>query len=208
MATSVLSPPAVATLVGRFRSADEDPQERDWIPADIIMPSPAPVLTRADGQTKQESTSQHKEERQLPTSGNVRPDVMPIEIDPLIRLLGKEMRDRRFKVLHQWEGVVSEIGIDSLYAELLDLTDPAKAREIVELPLEDFPDADRCLLVPGCVFYWIIGYLTSEGGQKSRMSEIRIRRNPKWSQHDITSIKSRGEELYQRFTGSAEDSPT
>ena len=170
----------------------------------MILPSPAPVLTIS----QQTFAYRHENHLDLQTTTNPSLGAMPIRIDPLIRLnrQNQTMKYLRFKMLQQWEGVVSEIGDEFFKAELLDLTDSSKPREIVELPLEDFPDADRPLLVPGCVFYWTMGYLTTDSGQKSRTSDIRVRRNPKWSQHEIESIKKRGEELFQRFASAKDES--
>jgi hypothetical protein len=130
------------------------------------------------------------------------------EVSPLIRLSRGEVSQRRFKVLQQWEGIVDSLGSDSLTADLIDLTDREKPREIVEIPMVEFADADQHLLFPGCVFYWIIGYEISLGGGKSRVSEIRVRRNPEWSQNALDSIKARGKELYQTFKNDVEISAT
>ena len=168
----------------------------------MILPSPIPTMTVS----QQTFTFRRRESPATQTTVNPSLGAMPIKIDPLIRLNRQKMKHRRFKVLQQWEGVVSEIGDEFLKAELLDLTDSSKPREIVELPVDDFPDADRPLLEPGCVFYWTMGYLTTDGGQKSRTSDIRVRRNPRWSQHEIESIKKRGEELFQRFASAKDES--
>lgn len=125
---------------------------------------------------------------------------------PLVRLDGRDQnRPRRFKVLQQWEGVVVETGDDFFVADLLDLTDTTKAREIAEIPLAEISEDDQELLSPGCVFYWIIGYETSRGGQKSRVSEIRVRRNPKWTKNEIEAIREKGKALFRQFAG--EDDP-
>lgn len=127
-------------------------------------------------------------------SGQARKNV----VSPLIRLHGPTLEFRKTKVLQQWEGVVLELLTDSLRADLSDLTNPSRPREIVEIPTADFPDADLPSLIPGCVFYWIMGYII-EAGQKSRVSELRVRRNPRWSHNEIETLKSEGETLYQQF---------
>jgi hypothetical protein len=105
---------------------------------------------------------------------------------------------RMFTILQQWEGVVSEVTEDSVWAELLDLTDRSKALEIVELPLDEIAESDRPLLKPGCVFYWCIGY-ENPSGTRRRVSEIRVRRTPEWSDHSIDSVRSKARELLRRL---------
>lgn len=115
---------------------------------------------------------------------------------------------RHFEVLQQWEGVVSEVTHDAVWAELLDLTDRSKPLEVIELPLAEVPKPDWPLLAPGSVFYWCIGYERSQGGQIRRVSEIRVRRAPLWSEHAINSIQTKGLELFRRFSGNGEDRST
>jgi hypothetical protein len=108
----------------------------------------------------------------------------------------------------QWEGIVTELLPDTFLADLIDLSDRSKPCEIAEIPLVEIPDADQELLQPGCVFYWIIGFQTTLGGQKSRMSEIHVRRNPKWPQHAIEKIKERGKRLYEKFRRDGSEYPS
>ncbi len=123
-------------------------------------------------------------------------------VGPIIRLLAQSPT-RRFKVLQQWEGVVTKVDRDAVIGDLIDLSDHSKPQEVVELPLEEFPPADQSLLDPGCVFYWIIGHETTPGAQLSRVSEIRVRRTPEWSQRAIQSAKEQGKELFSQFKGNA-----
>ena len=192
----------------KFRSADDTFQE-PWTKElfDILPSPPAAILSRERGFSRSASPTRSPAVFDGVDLSTQSPVVIE-DVDPLIRFYYGQGPERRFKVLQQWEGVVTEISEDSLLAELLDLTDPAKPREIVEIPRNEIPDADQDLLLPGCVFYWIIGFEISNGGQKGRVSEIRLRRNPKWSHHDIDSIKARGKELYQHFKDGVEDNPT
>jgi hypothetical protein len=128
-----------------------------------------------------------------------------MEIDPLIRLTGGQGTIRRFKVLQQFECVVTELMQDFVIAELIDLTDSSRPNEIAEIPLSDIPSADHSLLTPGCVFYWILGFETSAGGQRNRVSEIRVRRTPNWSENEIEKIKAEGERLFKQFGGGSKN---
>ena len=103
---------------------------------------------------------------------------------------------RRFNILRQWEGVVTSVSNENITATLEDLTDDEAAPETVSLPLAEIPPSDRELLQPGCVFYWHIGYDTSEGGQLRRVSEIRVSRTPEWSSHQLARVQSRASEQF------------
>lgn len=120
------------------------------------------------------------------------------DVSPPVRVPRRHAAHRQFKVLQQWEGVVTRVDGDAFEAEIHDLTNPSKPPEFVELPFAEISDVDKPLVAPGCVFYWIIGYET-KSGQISNVSEIRVRRMPRWSQRDIESIKLKGQELFQRF---------
>lgn len=121
------------------------------------------------------------------------------DISRLIRLSSGQGQPRGFRILQQWEGVVTEISGDAFWAEILDLTDRTRAMEVVEIPLSEIPDADMKILEPGTVFYWCIGYEDKPGGSRRRVSEIRVRRSPVWSKHAINSMNTRAQELFNRF---------
>jgi len=129
------------------------------------------------------------------------------KVSPFVQLMPGRSPSRRFNVLQQLECVVTEVMDDSVWAYLSDLSDPHKPKEIAEFPLAEIPEADLHLLEPGSVFYWIIWREHSATGQLRRMSEIRVRRTPRWSQHDIEMVKSESEELFRRFQGDVENDP-
>jgi len=123
----------------------------------------------------------------------------------LIRLTSPRGPQRLFEILQQWEGVVSEITEDSVWADLVDLTDRTRAEEVVELPLAEICPADRPILRPGSVFYWAIGREWTRSGQMRRISEIRIRRTPQWSQHAVDLLNAKATDLLERFNGDVEN---
>lgn len=134
--------------------------------------------------------------------------IAPIPFEPvgaLIRL-NLEAPVRRFQILQQWEGVVTSVEADSLWGDLQDLTDPSNPLEIAEIPLREFALSDRPLLEPGSVFYWSIGHETTLGGQIRRVSEIRVRRTPVWSQQALDRVRSLGKQLHERFGSGSADS--
>ena len=119
-----------------------------------------------------------------------------------------QLQARRFQVLQQWEGIVTDIGRETFWGEVVDLTDRSNPSEVVEIPFSEIATSDRQLLKPGSVFYWSIGYETSPGGQIRRVSEIRARRSPVWSQHAVDSIKSRAKQLLNQLSDKVENGST
>ncbi len=128
-------------------------------------------------------------------------------VDGLVRPMARAPY-RRFEVLQQWEGVVSKVTEDSVWADLVDLTDRSRSEEVVELPLAEVSEADRSILKPGSVFYWAIGREWSPGGQMRRVSEIRVRRTPQWTQRSVDALKAKALTLMERFNGNSEDFTT
>ena len=116
---------------------------------------------------------------------------------PLIRLPPGTLPKERVRVLQQWEGVVTDTTDDSFFAELQDLGKPLVPLEIVEVAIDEVPEDDRSLLVEGAVFYWSIGYETSPGGQLKRMSEVRLRRTPRWTKRSLQQAKKQAEEMFE-----------
>jgi hypothetical protein len=130
------------------------------------------------------------------------------EISPLIRLVPGQAPQRSFKMLQQWEGVVTAVEKDSFWADIRDLTDSNNPPEIVRLGLSEVSDADRGVLEQGVAFYWSIGYEQSPAGQRRRTSEIRVRRTPEWSKKSVESIKIRAAELLMGLSDNGEEDST
>ena len=128
------------------------------------------------------------------------PPGKPLFTKPLIRLPPGSLPKERVRVLQQWEGVVTGTTKDSFFAELQDLGESSLPLEVVEVAIEEVSKDDRPMLVEGAVFYWSIGYETSPGGQLKRMSEIRLRRTPRWTKRTLELAKKQGEELFELNT--------
>jgi len=187
----------------RFRNADAMGDEIGE-EADAMLPSPP--LRRREVTLEQnvaEGSTEHVQRIQQVEGSTEHVPAMQQDVAPLIRLSPGQAPQRRFKVLQQWEGVVSEVADDTMWADLYDLTDQSNPLEVVEIPLEEIDPADQPLLRPGSVFYWCIGYDDTSGGRR-RVSEIRVRRTPEWSQHAIDSMKTKALDLLKRFNGKDE----
>ena len=84
----------------------------------------------------------------------------------------------RFSVLQQWEGTVVRRAADDVTAVVRDLTDPAMPEEQIVVSMDEFSGHDQSILTPGTVFNWTIGYRTSTGGNRERVSFFQVRRRP------------------------------
>ena len=103
---------------------------------------------------------------------------------PLGRVAARPPR-AHFLVLQKWQGIVQEIGAESIKAHLTDLTTPGSAEEIADIPLAEISPSDSALIAPGAVFYWSVGYEDTVEGPRSRKSLIRFRRLPAWTEREI-----------------------
>lgn len=118
---------------------------------------------------------------------------------PLIRYSGGERPRVKTEILKQWIGEVVEVTSDSIWALLSDAQSDLVS-ESVEIPLNEISSADHALLVPGAVFYWSIGYERTLSGTVKRVSEIRVRRSPLWSEHYLEKIKSQASKIFESLT--------
>jgi hypothetical protein len=159
---------------------------------DVILPTPQTV-TPGSGtsfNTTRFATAQPQSSKQ--------------KIAPLIRLTEEQGKQRRFRLLQQFEGIVESVEPVSFWARLLDLTNPEMPVEFAEIPLDEISESDLPLLVAGAVFYWSIGRETRIGGQICRTSEIRLRRTPVWSESAIEAMHKRSAELFKIMSGNGQ----
>ena len=116
--------------------------------------------------------------------------------------------ERNFRLLQHWEGVVDEIGEETFWATLSDLTNPENAEEYAEFSLSEIAPDDLEILNPGVIFYWSIGYETTTSGTRRRVSEFRLRRNPTWTRRTIMNLGSEAERLATLLRGQNESQST
>ena len=177
---------AVSTLI----APNPETQRADILDRNIgyVLPRPTSVVEEPTGSAT--ITAQGKASEFQPRS---------LEIVPLVRLKTSASPPRRFRILQRWEGIVTGISEDTVWADLTDMTDASNPQEVVSFSLDDISEADRTILAEGSSFYWSLGYETSEGGQIKRVSEIRLRRNLLWSQRHVDLIESRAADLFKEF---------
>lgn len=114
--------------------------------------------------------------------------------DPLfVRITQLRAPVRRFKMLQQFEGVVTRVESDSFWADLYDITVSSRPMEVVEIDLEQLCDDDIPILQPGSVFYWCIGYNFSPAGGKQLVSEFRVQRTPLWTQRRLDEANGKAD---------------
>jgi hypothetical protein len=164
------------------------------------IPSPrlpaTPPLSANDVEGVLTSVTPHVRSENKPTSALDEPD-REIRVPPAIPQA--EMPRSHFQCLVQWEGVVTSVANGEFEAELKELSDPHSPRESGTFSMEDVSDNDRDFVTVGAVFYWVIGYRTSRGGQKTKESRIRFRRLPTWTPSQLRDAVRRADELKELF---------
>jgi hypothetical protein len=121
---------------------------------------------------------------------------------PLMSIRRSPPRPRpreHFSVLLKWEGTVLSVSDKEFTAVMRDLTDSSLPDEEVTLLVDEVPEADRSLLIPGGVFYWSLGYKVSLSGSRERVSALRFRRLPVWTARDIAAVRRQAETLAKLF---------
>lgn len=98
-----------------------------------------------------------------------------------------------FRTLQAWEGIVTAVEGQSFSVTLFDLSGNEPDEE-AEIDLEDVSVDERDLIAIGAVFLLHVGYSTSEGGQRSRMSILRFRRLPVWTDEELESARRSAQE--------------
>ncbi len=84
-------------------------------------------------------------------------------------------------------------------ARLHDVTDPNNPEEVASFSVADVSESDRRLIVPGAIFYWVIGSEKSRYGQVTRTSRLRFRRLPQWTRRQLRRVDERAKELSRLF---------
>lgn len=91
----------------------------------------------------------------------------------------------RFLLVGKWTGIVVEIGHDRFWATLTNVRRRDTEELEGEFPVEEVAEVDLDLLREGAEFYWAVGYRLDRSGQRSRFSQLRFRRLPRWSEEEV-----------------------
>lgn len=100
--------------------------------------------------------------------------------------------------LQAWEGVVLAVEDSSFVVRLVDVAGE-NADEEVTLPQGELCDFDLELLEPGAILYWTIGYRQTVRGTRERVSRIRLRRLPAWTESQLREAEKRASTLAREF---------
>ena len=109
------------------------------------------------------------------------------------------------EITQYWSGVVESIDGSDVLVTLKDKTDPEQPDEQVKLDIKEFDKRDLDVLQPGAMFLWYMGYRQTRKTTKYRISVIRLRRLPKWSQREISRAQDKSTEIFDFFHGDTEN---
>lgn len=107
---------------------------------------------------------------------------------------------RPFRILKNWEGVVTTVNEDTFHAVMRETTSrDSRAEDSFEIDIDSVPSGDRELLTEGAVFYLTLGVETPLGQGPQKTTRLFFRRMPKWSPRDIERAKTDTRELYRQL---------
>lgn len=164
---------------------EQPPEEPEYIVAQDIRPD-------QEGRLDSEHISNNALSTEAPA------DLSP-RVEPVLLLPGPRKPQHRFKVLQTWEATILEISEDECRAIIRDRTTPENPDEEITFSIEEIPESDRPLAQPGAVFYWSIGYDDHLDGQRNRVSSIRVRRVPVWTDKELKAARMEAESLRERI---------
>lgn len=80
----------------------------------------------------------------------------------------------RFVLKHEWIGRVEDVGTEFFKATLSSRSAPGELDQ-AEIELDELSPTDLDRLLPGAVFYWVVGYRDEPHGQRIGVSTIIFR---------------------------------
>jgi hypothetical protein len=125
------------------------------------------------------------------------PEIRPRSAKPLNLVI--DLNKPREEIKQRWSGVVTSANEQELTVRLEDLTNRENPDELVVLSRDEIDDKDQCLVKPGALFYWYIGYRQGFKYSKERISIIRFRRLPPWTARKIQEAEKLAKEYADFF---------
>jgi hypothetical protein len=98
-----------------------------------------------------------------------------------------------------WEGTVTEVYGGTFVAVLNDKSRLNSPEERVEFESIELREDDRPLVVPGSVFYWMIGTERTPAGQVRNISNIEFSRLPVWTRGSVKAASEKASRAEQWF---------
>jgi len=98
--------------------------------------------------------------------------------------------------LQKWIGIIDSVNTKEnvFTAKLINKTNEGYD-EFAEIDFDEITQEDIDLVEIGAVFYWTIGYHHNYSGQRTRISQIRLRRLPKWDDDKIKTVNDNAKKL-------------
>lgn len=159
-----------------------------------------------EGQFKRaDRTPRHDADSSLPNMKQVSAECLPFaqyrQFSPPDRTCDvAEPELLQYQPVVSYEGTVIELTKEGFFGQLRRVDNNDGSREQSEFTLNEVSDEDRALLAPGAVFYWTVGYQTTQSGQRKIESEVRFRRLPAWSNSDFDELDRRASALDAFFS--------
>lgn len=118
----------------------------------------------------------------------------------LPRRLPIEIRPVHEELLQEWEGHVTDLGDNTFWAALVDLTEQDHPDEVVEIEYGEVANLHHISEINvGDVFRWVIGYEREVGRPVRRFSAIVFRQFPGWSKKDVTQSEAFAADFAAQF---------
>lgn len=121
-----------------------------------------------------------------------------VRVEPSIPEATKE-KGSSLLIKQLWEGTVTEVSGETFIAVLNDKSRLSSPEEQVEFECVELREDDRPLVVPGSVFYWMIGTERTPSGQVRNISNIEFSRLPVWTRSSLKAALERGSRTDQWF---------
>lgn len=131
----------------------------------------------------------------LPTEkveGTSEPSVTTEAPNRVVRVAPIAKPSGLFVATGKWEGVVESIDdaageFDVRMADILHGDDDL----FMTFSMDDVSPEDARMVVPGAIFYWIVGYYDRVSGQRTRVAELKFRRLPVRRDRDLARARER-----------------
>ncbi len=85
-------------------------------------------------------------------------------------------KSKIYDIIKDWEGCITKIDGEDIYAKLFDSAD--EGFSIYEFTLDEVSEDDLSLLKKGALFFLYMGYYTNEKGTRMKTSHLKFRRIP------------------------------
>lgn len=98
------------------------------------------------------------------------------EVQSIFNDIHNNRFDSRSELINTWEGKVTDIDGEDIFATLYDFSDGTL--DEFEFEFDDLKDSDRNRVKKGALFFLYLGYYTDNKGTKRKSSNIEFRRFP------------------------------